>query len=299
VAEDNAVNQQLISAIFSNLGHKITMAANGREAIECIKAEVFDFVLMDIRMPVMDGLEATTIIRAMPTDNATIPVIALTADISAGNIQDYLDIGINSVCAKPLDLPVLLKTINKCLGEDIHSSIPNATPSASGLAKTGEDTETQSAGFTDVLERVSAMVDQASATSNENRELPAEMAGIGIDKFTELVLMYEKNLLEQCGKLNTALAAFVSTPDDPDLRASVKALTHSLKGGGGSFGYHLVTTIAAEADLLLKTKESLDADDLRALTYRSEALYLIASKKITGNGGKAGRILLQGLKDCS
>ncbi|MBL4906393.1 MAG: response regulator, partial [Sneathiella sp.] len=80
-------------------------------------------ILMDIRMPVMDGLKATTAIRSMATEKSDIPIIALTADIAAGNIKEYTDIGMNCVCAKPIDLPVLLKEINSLFDENIHISI--------------------------------------------------------------------------------------------------------------------------------------------------------------------------------
>jgi CheY-like chemotaxis protein len=84
---------------------------------------------MDIRMPVMDGLEATAAIRGMEGPKSNIPIIALTADISAGNNAEYMRVGMNAVCGKPIELPVLLKSIDKCLGEEIHTSMPHANAS--------------------------------------------------------------------------------------------------------------------------------------------------------------------------
>jgi PAS domain S-box-containing protein len=123
VAEDNAVNQQLIRAILNKLGHSVEMVKDGKCAIELYNAGDFDFILMDIRMPEMDGLEATVSIRAMDSPKCDIPIIALTADISAGNNAEYMSVGMNAVCGKPIELPVLLKSIDKCLGEEIHTSI--------------------------------------------------------------------------------------------------------------------------------------------------------------------------------
>jgi CheY-like chemotaxis protein len=85
---------------------------------------------MDIRMPVMDGLEATASIRAMDGPRSNIPIIALTADISFGNITEYTDVGMNDVCGKPIELPLLLKLINKCLGEEVHTSMSHVSASA-------------------------------------------------------------------------------------------------------------------------------------------------------------------------
>ncbi|MFT7674182.1 MAG: PAS domain S-box-containing protein, partial [Gammaproteobacteria bacterium] len=128
VAEDTIVNQLIIRAILSKLGHSIEIAEDGKCAIELLKSGDFDVILMDVRMPVMDGLEATASIRAMDDAKSNIPIIALTADISAGNITEYMSVGMDDVCTKPIELPVLLKSINKCLDEEIHTSMSRASP---------------------------------------------------------------------------------------------------------------------------------------------------------------------------
>jgi chemotaxis protein histidine kinase CheA len=76
-------------------------------------------------------------------------------------------------------------------------------------------------------------------------------------------------------------------------------LAHSIKGGGGSFGYHLITTIATNADQILKDKENFTPEDIDLLMNHAKALELVSRKKISGNGGKPGRILLQGLDGLS
>ncbi len=124
LAEDNMINQQLIQAIFFKLGHDIKVVDDGEEAIEFVENNDFDIILMDVRMPVMDGLEATAAIRKMKNGKADIPIIAVTADIAAGNIKKYTDAGMNDVCSKPIEMSVLLKSINTQLNEEIHSPIP-------------------------------------------------------------------------------------------------------------------------------------------------------------------------------
>ena len=76
---------------------------------------------MDVRMPVMDGLEATMRIRQLDNDKSGILIIALTADISSENIENFMGSGMDDVCGKPFDLPVLLNSINKHLRENIHT----------------------------------------------------------------------------------------------------------------------------------------------------------------------------------
>jgi signal transduction histidine kinase/FixJ family two-component response regulator len=130
VAEDNMVNQHIIRAILTKLDHSVEIAKDGQCAIDLLKSGDFDVILMDVRMPVMDGLEATTSIRAMDDPRSNIPIIALTADISSGNLTEYTDVGMNDVCGKPIELALLLKLINKCLGEEVHTSMSQASASA-------------------------------------------------------------------------------------------------------------------------------------------------------------------------
>ncbi|MFT4714715.1 MAG: CheY-like chemotaxis protein [Candidatus Azotimanducaceae bacterium] len=115
--------------IVHKLGHWVEMAKDGKCAIEFLNAGDFDFILMDVRMPVMDGLEAAVFIRAMNSPKASIPIIALIADIASGNITEYMSAGMNDVCGKPIDLSVLLRSINKCLSEEVHTSMSHASAS--------------------------------------------------------------------------------------------------------------------------------------------------------------------------
>ena len=129
VAEDNKVNQYLIRALLNKLHHSVEIAKDGQCAIDLLNAQDFDIIFMDIRMPVMDGLEATASIRATNGPKFNIPIIALTADISVGNIREYTSAGMNDVCSKPIELKLLLKSINKCLGEEIHTSMSQVSVS--------------------------------------------------------------------------------------------------------------------------------------------------------------------------
>lgn len=125
------------------------------------------------------------------------------------------------------------------------------------------------------------------------------MAAIGEDAFAEVLTRYETGLKEQCDGFMTAISNLSNKPTDNALKIKAIELAHSIKGGGGSFGYHLITTIATQADQILKHKENLTADDTELLINHAKALELVSIKKMSGNGGKAGRILLQGLEGSS
>ncbi|MDP4546559.1 ATP-binding protein [Marinobacter sp. MDS2] len=100
LVEDNHVNQLVASAILRRLGHKVDTAENGALAIEALKRESYDLVLMDCQMPVMDGYEATREIRRNPLWN-DLPVIAVTANVMQGDKEACFDSGMNDYITKP------------------------------------------------------------------------------------------------------------------------------------------------------------------------------------------------------
>jgi signal transduction histidine kinase/DNA-binding response OmpR family regulator len=104
VAEDNAVNQKVALRFIKGLGHSATLAVNGREALDLLREHPFDLVLMDMQMPVMDGLDATRAIRqAEATGGGShIPIIAMTANALTGDRETCLAAGMDDYVAKPL-----------------------------------------------------------------------------------------------------------------------------------------------------------------------------------------------------
>jgi signal transduction histidine kinase/ActR/RegA family two-component response regulator len=114
LVEDNMVNQMVAQQLLSIKNPTITIANNGLEAVELCKETVFDVILMDIQMPVMDGLEATSIIR-VDKKNKTTPIIALTANIGAMAKKETLEVGMNGFVGKPFKADFLFKEIAKAL----------------------------------------------------------------------------------------------------------------------------------------------------------------------------------------
>lgn len=133
LAEDNLLNIKLISMLFAQQGIMLQVADNGMEAIEQIKATHFDLVLMDMEMPVMNGYEATAIIRNELKND--VPIIALTAHAAANEKERCLLLGMNDYITKPIDAPLLFNSIRKInanisLVKSPHSSTgqTNAVP---------------------------------------------------------------------------------------------------------------------------------------------------------------------------
>ncbi len=119
LAEDNELNWEVARELLGALGLELTWAENGREAVDAFASSepgTFDAVLMDIRMPEMDGYQATRAIRALPRpDAATVPVIAMTADAFSEDIERARDAGMDAHVAKPIDLRELVRTLARCL----------------------------------------------------------------------------------------------------------------------------------------------------------------------------------------
>jgi PAS domain S-box-containing protein len=118
VAEDNTVNQRLIGRMLEKLGHRPQITSNGLDALEHLQREKFDLVLMDMQMPVMDGLEATAKIRDLERDSTRhLPIIALTANAFEEDRQQCLRAGMDSFLVKPISLAELRSEILKIRAE--------------------------------------------------------------------------------------------------------------------------------------------------------------------------------------
>ncbi len=122
VAEDHPVNQQVIMALLATLDVEFVIAENGREAVEAVINDELDLVLMDVRMPVMDGVTAINIIRGLDGYKADIPIIAITANAMHGDKEKYLAAGADAYIAKPID------------GRELMAAVEQVQPRISALS---------------------------------------------------------------------------------------------------------------------------------------------------------------------
>ena len=117
LAEDNPVNQKLALAILKKQGHRVTLASDGRATVDLAAAQDFDLILMDLQMPLIDGLEATALIRQREAGRRQTPIVAMTANALAGDRERCLAAGMNGYVAKPIRVDALMLAIADCYPE--------------------------------------------------------------------------------------------------------------------------------------------------------------------------------------
>lgn len=131
VAEDNDTNRMVIRSLLESMGAEVQIVADGQEAVAAVAAQAFDLVLMDVQMPVMDGLTATRAIRQGQAGSGAmdLPIIGLTGNAMDHQVAECLAAGMTAVVVKPIQLQVLVATINGILSE----APPEATKAGSGF----------------------------------------------------------------------------------------------------------------------------------------------------------------------
>ncbi|WP_339831277.1 ATP-binding protein [uncultured Parvibaculum sp.] len=150
LAEDQPVNQKLMMAVMERLGHDLTIAENGVEAIRRLRENRFDLILMDIQMPLMDGIQATKVIRSFDEPWHDIPIVAVTAHAMDGHREAYIAAGMDGFVSKPFKIDLLVAEIERTTQRRL------STPPTIDVAQTAA--EPQSA--TDAADPLADMLDE-------------------------------------------------------------------------------------------------------------------------------------------
>ena len=119
LAEDNPVGQKIARRLLEMLGYDVTVAVDGVAAVQLVETEIFDLCLMDMHMPVMDGLEATAAIRrseaAVQDSTRHLPIVAMTANAMASHRAICLAAGMDDYVSKPVSRDILLRILDRWL----------------------------------------------------------------------------------------------------------------------------------------------------------------------------------------
>jgi len=117
LAEDNELNRDMLSRRLERNGFQVILAVNGCEAVALARSETPDLILMDMKMPIMDGYQATRQLKGDP-ETHSIPVVALTAYAMAGDLEKTMQAGCDDYAVKPVDLKPLLEKIRAHLDKE-------------------------------------------------------------------------------------------------------------------------------------------------------------------------------------
>jgi PAS domain S-box-containing protein len=188
VVEDMALNQLLMKTLLDDFGFERDIAENGKIAVEKLKTNQYDIVLMDLQMPEMNGFEATEYIRK--TLKLTIPIIALTADVTTVDLAKCKAVGMNDYIAKPVDERVLY---SKIVG--LIKKPKNSKPDKNSVSEVSE------------VENVKYInLDYLNHRTKSNPKLMIEMIGLYLDQTPQLINTLKQSFVEQdWNLLNAAL----------------------------------------------------------------------------------------------
>jgi CheY-like chemotaxis protein/HPt (histidine-containing phosphotransfer) domain-containing protein len=250
VAEDNTTNQLVFSKMVQSLNVDLTITANGREALEQASRRTFDIVFMDMRMPVMDGLEATREIRALGGPWAHIPIVALTANAFADDVKACRDAGMSGFVAKPIRKNLLIEKLVMAVAD--HPWRDQAA------ARKG--------GYDDLPAVAPAAVAMTDVSPIFNRAVFDTLVDeIEIDGVRTILDVFLSETVEQL-----ALFRKLSCEDD---RAKIKDEAHTFKGASGTFGLEQVSELAR---MLEHSAHQIVPRDYEELLDRLEACFGMA-----------------------
>jgi CheY-like chemotaxis protein len=214
VVEDNVVNQQVAKRFLQRLGCEVVVAENGQRGVEEYSRDQFALVLMDVQMPVMDGLAATRAIRAQELAGHRVPIVALTASAMTDELERCTAAGMDAMLAKPLELAKLCEILDR------YGFRAGAAPEPAPVAAAPTPTPVVMIAVKPVdLEQLRLIVGDDRAFMNE---------------LCETFVSSSARIVEE---LTRALSA--------GDRAVLSAMAHKLKGGSASICAHELAKLAA------------------------------------------------------
>jgi CheY-like chemotaxis protein len=239
VVEDNLINQQVALGILQIQGYRVTVANNGREALDAYAQGAFDLILMDCQMPEMDGFEATVQIRRREQSSGgrRVPIVALTANAMAQDREECLNAGMDDHLAKPFSMQTMQEMLDRWMPQTTPKPLPVAVPAAPEPADAAE-----------VLDR--RVLDQLGALRMNGKP----------DLLARTIKLY----LVESPKLMQKLKQAALANDAPQIVRSA----HSLKSSSANVGATLLSRYCADLET---SARRADTEEARNIFARIEA----------------------------
>ena len=245
LVEDNALNQDVASALLASEGLVVDVADDGLEAVQCVKRQAYDLVFMDLQMPVMDGLAATREIRAMP-GMAGLPIVAMTANAMSGDRERCLQAGMNDHLAKPIEADRLAAMLLRWIPRKPQAAEAGGQGQApAGHAPAGPQDDP------------AAQLDRLRGVPGLDVAAGLSLSGGRAPLYLSVLWRFSQGLGDFAARLEEALAR-------EDHEAAVR-LAHTLKGSAGQVGARHLQARASRLEQALRAGlESPVVDQARA-----------------------------------
>ncbi len=224
LVEDVAMNRDVVGALLRSAGHQVTLAENGLEALELARTHDFDVILMDVRMPEMDGLEATRRIRLLPDQRSRVPILALTAYAFPEQVSQCQEAGMNGHVAKPVDYAALVRAIAAVTSDDPRDRVPSWPHASAVRAEPPQSVQFDRTKFDETIahlaphtvagrldsfrergEQMLALLERAEATEQltDTVHALASTAGmLGFDALSEAARQFERKMARDAAELD-------------------------------------------------------------------------------------------------
>jgi len=247
LVDDDDLSRRMMGLLLSEKGYNYSTASNGLEAVEAVQSQLYDIVLMDLQMPVMDGFDATRKIREWEGGEKHIPIVALTAMLFENEIRKCLDAGMDECVAKPFDTDTLFQLIETLVTK------PKQLSSSKDLPATGNV-------------EVSSVLDIQEA----------------LPRFSKDIQVYKEFLQEFIDELPDKIKRLRKAYNSGDLK-SLADSAHNLKGISASMGATQLSSLSQVLDQRstngdsLSVQQALEEIEEHVLELQSEAIRILNS----------------------
>jgi len=239
LVEDNEFNQEVATGLLEGAPVMVSVADNGEIAIRMLNENSYDLVLMDMQMPVMDGLAATHAIR-QNSEFKDLPIIAMTANVMAGDREKCLEAGMNDYLAKPIEPDKLFEVLLRWIPKRNTTLTVAAAPAVTVQRPPADSAPLKIPG-----------IDTQSALKR---------TGGNRQRYESLLRRFADSQASAVGEIRTALTAQDS--------ATAQRIAHSLKGAAANLGANSLASAASSAELAIKTQTGVES----ALVQMEQAL---------------------------
>ncbi|WP_425406043.1 response regulator [Hwanghaeella sp.] len=264
LAEDNTTNQEIVVELLKDTKASVTVVSNGREAVDRIERETFDIVLMDVHMPVIDGVAATKILRSNEKFQ-NLPIIAMTANVMAGDRQRFIAAGMTEHLGKPIDIAAFYTILARFAGREDSDGW---TPPIQGNDRTPDTAPGQRTGF----------------------DIPGLDDRLGLSYFNGNLPRYRSLLQSFCEGWPEMEASFRSALSDTDPNRLERA-AHTLKGLAATMGAGAVADQAGDLEVQARTVTSVPTleQDVVALLGAVEPLVAAIAAELVSSMDQASK----------